>query len=105
MLPEDLEEFAVATITDNRLVALALSLGEVVSLSEIIELSAWARGIYDLVSLDSRRLDRLADRLELWQHVSDLARSARRRRSSGLSSPIPGPPQRLVRRPCVALST
>lgn len=70
MRSEIVEELSLALQIDNGLMAQSVAVGEPISLSDIVELAATARALYDTVTLASRDFDRMEQCFELWQAAS-----------------------------------
>lgn len=72
LLPEYIEEFAAATITDNYIAAQSVACGEPVTLSDAVELAAASRALHNLTVLEGRQFNQIVDCLELWKRAESV---------------------------------
>jgi len=66
--PSDLVSEA---LHDNRLAAMAVEVGEKLSLQTVVQLTAETQAIYVLTSLEGRGLDLVKQHRELWERTSE----------------------------------
>src|SRR5258706_15353347 len=66
MSPAIVEDFSFSVLTDNKLVALSVAEGESIPISEMVELAAEVRALYDLATLFGCEFDLVADCHSLW---------------------------------------
>jgi hypothetical protein len=69
MLPFHPEEFGLSVRIDNGLAAYRVSNGETIGLSEIVQLMAAGRCLFDLATLAAREMTRVRDCLMLWSSM------------------------------------
>jgi hypothetical protein len=65
------EQFALGLLADNQLMAESVASGTPIELSEVVELAAGIRSLYNLATLTSRELNRVKDCYTLWTETRD----------------------------------
>ena len=71
VLPSDIQTFRCEVLFAQRVAALAVKVGESLPFETIIQLSAEAKAVYMLASLESRGLDLIEQHQSLWKRTAD----------------------------------